>query len=76
MVEFYCIVIGNFVFEIIWIKDGQVMKKGEILSFIVNRNQFGQYWCFVDNGFNIVVNVSVYFDVLCKYRGCVLFFIQ
>ena len=68
MVEFHCSAIGNPVPEIKWIKDGQTMKKADTLSFAVNRNQSGQYWCSADNGFNTVDNASAYLDVLCKFR--------
>lgn len=60
---FNCSVIGNLVLNIIWINNGKIVIQGNILSVDVNRNYFGRYWCLVDNGLNLIVNVSVNFDV-------------
>lgn len=48
---------------IIWLKDGNCLVEGEMLSFIVNRIYFGKYWCLVDNNLDIKVNISVFLDV-------------
>lgn len=62
-VIFYCVVKGNLMFRIIWIKDGNILVLGNIFKFIVCKNDFGEYFCLVENGVELVINVSVYFDV-------------
>ena len=68
MATFRCTAIGNPVPEIKWIKDGKTVHAGDVLSFAVDRNQSGKYWCTANNGFDTVANASVYVDVLCKYE--------
>ena len=43
------------------------MATGDTLSFEAFRNQSGEYWCSVENGFDVTVNASAYLDVQCKY---------
>lgn len=68
VVAFHCSAIGNPVPEVTWIKEGKTVDIGDTLSFTVNRNQSGKYWCSADNGFKTVANASAYLDVLCKYQ--------
>lgn len=62
-VIFFCNVIGNLILKIIWMKDGEIVGQGDIFSFEISRNQFGKYLCLVENGFNLIVNFIVNFDV-------------
>lgn len=62
-VIFFCNVIGNLILKIIWMKDGEIVGQGDIFNFEISRNQFGKYLCLVENGFNLIVNFIVNFDV-------------
>ena len=65
-VTFNCSATGNPTPKITWLKDGTTMGHGETLSFEVNRNQSGKYWCSAENGLSEVVNASAILDVQCK----------
>ena len=64
---FHCNATGNPAPKIIWIKDGKTVGQGDTLSFEINRNDSGKYWCLADNGLNSTANASANLDVQCKY---------
>ena len=43
------------------------MITGDTLSFTVNRNQSGRYWCEAENGLGVKLNASALLDVQCKF---------
>ena len=63
-----CAATGNPTPNIYWIKEGKTVGKGGNLSFEVNRNQSGYYWCVAENRFQTTANASGYLNVLCKYE--------
>lgn len=65
-VKFRCDAAGNPAPEIVWIKDGRTVGQGQELSFQALRELSGKYWCSVQNGLGINVNVSAELDVQCK----------
>ena len=68
---FHCSATGNPTPVITWIRDSETLNQGDTLTFKVNRNQSGKYWCSADNGLNITVNASANLSVLCKYQSIV-----
>ena len=66
-VTFQCTATGNPAPNIKWIKDGQPVGNGDILSFKAKRSDSGKYWCTAENGLDVTVNASAYLDVQCKF---------
>ncbi|XP_068757833.1 contactin-2-like [Montipora capricornis] len=62
-ITFRCRGVGNPAPEINWIKDGEHMGEGEVLTFDALRNDSGEYWCVAWNGFSDTANASAYLDV-------------
>ena len=50
-----------------WIKDGETVGSEETLIFKAVRNDSGKYWCSVENGVDLSINVSAHLEVKCKY---------
>lgn len=65
-VTFHCDAAGNPPPEIVWIKDGRTVDQGQELSLQASRELSGKYWCSVQNGLGISVNISAQLDVQCK----------
>ena len=64
---FHCKATGNPTPKIVWHKDGKTVATGDTLSFKVNRNQSGRYWCSAENGLGLKLNASALLDVQCKF---------
>ena len=64
---FHCAATGNPIPTIGWLKDGEAVGLGDILSFKANRNDSGKYWCLAENGLASTANASANLDVQCKY---------
>lgn len=64
---FHCNATGNPAPKIMWHKDGKTVGTGDTLSFTVNRNQSGRYWCSAENGLDVKLNASALLDVQCKF---------
>ena len=65
-VKFRCDAAGNPPPEIVWIKDGRTVDEGQELNLQASRELSGKYWCSVQNGLDISVNISAELDVQCK----------
>ena len=64
---FHCMATGNPTPNIVWLKDGKTVATGDTLSFTVNGNQSGRYWCSAENGLGGKRNASALLDVQCKF---------
>ena len=64
----HCTAIGNPKPQIRWTTDGKTLGSGETLSLEARRDQFGKYWCSVNNGLSEAVNASAYLDIQCEYN--------
>lgn len=67
-VTFHCIATGNPAPKVTWLRDGETVAEEETLSFEASRNQSGNYWCSVENGLGVTVNVSTHLNVHCKWH--------
>ena len=64
---FNCTASGNPEPRIKWVKDGETVGTEGTLIFKAVRNDSGKYWCSVENGVGLSINVSAHLEVKCKY---------